>query len=396
MMILGGIVAVLIGITLWFQKNNTWLQISASEGHNIAIKTDGTLWAWGMNEYGQLGLGDTISRTSPTQVNADRNWKQVVCGDSHTMAIKTDDTLWAWGNNNFGQLGLKDNIEYKALVKFIPVTIFSIEKDIRTENDPYISSPLQVGYDTDWQNVDCGFEHTIAIKTNGILWAWGRNSEGQLGLGSGDTPYLDSPAQVGTNTNWSAIAGGMYHTLAVKTDGTLWAWGYNYFGQLGLGDTITRTSPTRVNTDTNWKQVACGSIYTLALKTDGTLWAWGLNEHGRVGLGDTISRTSPTQVNADRNWNQISCDGSHTLALKTDGTLWGWAYEMNVENAPDHHLPTQIGTDTNWKQVACGGSHILAFRTDGTLWAWGRNGDGALGLGDTTDRNTPTQVGRKD
>jgi len=196
--------------------------------------------------------------------------------------------------------------------------------------------------------------------------------------------------------NWSSVSCGTYHTIARKTDGTLWAWGYNWNGQLGLGDTTDRNTPTKVGTDTNWASVSCGAQHTLAIKTDGTLWAWGYNWNGQLGLGDTTERNTPTKVGTETNWSSVSCGVYHTLARKTDGTLWAWGAngdgQLGLGDTTDRYTPTKVGTDTNWSSVSCGVWHTIARKTDGTLWAWGANGNGQLGLGDNTSRNTPTQV----
>ena len=308
-------------------------------------------------------------------LSLDEEVSQVFAGNYHTLAIKTDGTLWAWGHNSYGELGLG-------------------------ATSTLVSSPTQVGTDTNWRAVAGGLYYTLAIKTDGTLWAWGYNGQGELGLG--DTTDRYSPTQVGTDTNWQAVSTGNYHTLAIKTDGTLWAWGYNNDGQLGLGDTTNRSSPTQVGTDTNWRAVAGGAWHTLAIKTDGTLWAWGYNGYGQLGLGDTTDRSSPTQVGTDTNWQAIANGYWHASAIKTDGTLWAWGHnsygELGLGDTDGRSSPTQVGTDTNWQAVAGGGCralgyYTLAIKTDGTLWTWGYNNHGQLGLGDTTDRSSPTQVG---
>ena len=172
---------------------------------------------------------------------------------------------------------------------------------------------------TNWKRVACGIFHTAAVKTDGTLWSWGKNKYGGLGLG--DTTHRSSPVQVGTLTDWRLVTSGYYHIAAIKNDGTLWSWGRNNSGQLGLGDTANRSSPVQVGTLTNWKLVASGAYHVAAVKTDGTLWLWGYNNyHGGLGLGDTTNRSSPVQVGTLTNWKLVASGSDHTVAIQ-DGYL---------------------------------------------------------------------------
>jgi len=259
-----------------------WQTVSKIGGHTVAIKTDGTLWAWGTNTHGQLGLGDYINRNYPIQIGTDNDWELATAGNGHTVAIKTDGTLWIWGHNSYSKLGLGNDTLYR-----------------------YRLYPTQVGTDNDWKIATAGEEHTLAIKTDGTLWAWGLNWRGKLGIDNTDGIVSErrlSPTQVGTDTNWKTVTAGLRYTIAIKTDGTLWAWGDNTHGRLGLGDTTNRYYPIQVGTNTDWKVVDAGWGHTVALKNDSTLWAWGNNKHGQLGLGDDIDRLYPTQVGIDIDW----------------------------------------------------------------------------------------------
>jgi alpha-tubulin suppressor-like RCC1 family protein len=330
------------------------------------------MWAWGSNYKGKLGLGDTTTRSSPTQVGALTDWENVYAGGgSATAGLKTNGTLWTWGNNAFhGRLGHGDTIDR--------------------------SSPTQVGALTNWASMGVGNAHMIAIKTDGTLWAWGYNADyGNLGLGN--LTNYSSPKQVGALTAWSKISTGYNNNLALKTDGTLWAWGHNPNGQLGLGDTNNRSSPTQVGALTTWSSIHAGEDLVAAIKTDGTLWMWGQNNAGQLGLGNTTYYSSPKQVGADTNWASASVDAFQSIALKTNGTLWAWGAngggQLGLGNTTNRSSPVQIGALTTWSSIGVSGYHTHAIKTDGTLWGWGANFGGLLGLGNATYFSSPVQVG---
>ena len=241
--------------------------------------------------------------------------------------------------------------------------------------------------------------NSFIIKNDGTLWACGKNSYGQLGLG--DTNNRNIFTQITTNTNnIKSICCGDGHTIILKNDGTLWGCGYNYYGALGLGDANNRTTFTQITTNVNdIKSVYCGSRQTFILKNDGTLWGTGYNGNGELGLGDTNNRTTFTQITTNaNNVKLISCGYYHTCILKNDGTLWGCgenAYgQLGLGQTTGSKTTfTQITTNTNnIKSVNCGGRFTLILKNDGTLWTCGHNGYGQLGLGDTSDRATFTQV----
>jgi serine protease len=343
-------------------------KISAGYTHTIALKRDSTLWAWGDNDYGQLGDGSTTDRNAPVQIGTGTDWVSVSAGSYHTVALKSDGTLWAWGQNAFGQLGDGSTTDRNA--------------------------PVQIGTGTDWVSVSAGSYHTAALKSDGTLWAWGYNDYGQLGDGS--TTRRNAPVQVGTGTEWASVSTGTpYYTVALKSDGTLWAWGYINYG-LGVGSESIVNSPVQIETGTQWASVSTTNRHTVAMKTDGTLWAWGDNSYGQLGDGSTFNKNAPVQIGTSTNWFSVSAGSYHTVALKSDGTLWAWGQnaisQLGDGSTTDRNAPVQIGTGTDWVSVSTGSLHTVALKSDGTLWAWGYNYDGQLGDGSTTRRNAPVQI----
>jgi alpha-tubulin suppressor-like RCC1 family protein len=335
------------------------------------FKLGPALFAWGDSTNGQLGRNNTIVVSSPIQLGSLTNWKQISAGGEFGAAVKTDGTLWSWGANNGGRLGQNNTISR--------------------------SSPVQIGLSADWYSITSGNDTSVAIKTDGTIWSWGGGLNGRLGLNS--TLYRSSPVQIGLSSDWSNVAVGSYGSVsAIKSNGTLWAWGSNSSATLGLLDVIDRSSPTQVGTLTNWKQTS-QSYFTIAVKTDGTLWGWGTSGGGALGTNASpVIFSSPIQIGALTNWNKVSSKGRGVNAIKTDGTLWGWGNNfrgmLGLNNTIYRSSPVQVGALTNWKEISTSSSFTgAAIKTDGTLWSWGSNASGELGLNDTIYRSSPIQVG---
>ena len=356
-----------------------WKQVSAGEYHTVAIKSDGTLWAWGRNYSGQLGDGTTEDKLVPTQEStAATDWNVTSAGGSHTTAIKSDGTLWAWGRNIYGQLG-----DGTTTWRSVP-----------TQEDTNA---------TNWSSVSAGGAHTTAIRSDGTLWEWGDNWHEDMEE-DGETTNRLIPAQEPTlSTDWSSVsAGDSYDITAIKSDGTLWAWGDNYDGQLGDGTTTWRSVPTQEITEkSDWISVNLGWRLTTAIKTDGTLWAWGNNYIGQLGDGTIVNKPVPTQeINGATDWTSISAGDIHSTAIKSDGTLWAWGSNnrgrLGDGTMTSRPVPTREDTNaTNWSSVSAGGAHSTAIKSDGTLWAWGNNDSGQLGDGTTEDKWVPTHTARE-
>jgi alpha-tubulin suppressor-like RCC1 family protein len=321
----------------------TWSKLSAGSTTSMAIKTDGTLWSWGNNNSGQLGLGDTVNRSSPVQIGSLTEWAQISSGGSpNTLAIKNNGTLWSWGNNLYGQLGLSNQTYYSspkqvgALTNWLQVSAgHEYTLAVKTDNTLWgwgytfngtigngssgfgnIQSPVQVGAAISWSKTSAGYNVSHGISTSGALYAWGANGGGQLGLGN--TTDQSLPQQVGSLTDWLDVAGYYGWSMAIKTDGTMWAWGVNSFGRLGLGNTTNYSSPKQVGALTSWVKlfVAKGVNTCLAIKNDGTLWSWGSSNSGQLGLGNTTDYSSPKQVGSSTNWLTASI-GNQSIGINT-------------------------------------------------------------------------------
>ncbi len=257
-----------------------------------------------------------------------------------------------------------------------------------------ITAPTRLGSANDWKEVASGGYHTLAIKTDGSLWGWGYNKYGQLGDSS--TSTRNAPVRIGTSTDWLHISASWAHSLAIKSDGSLWSWGYNNRGQLGVGTTGNATSPQRIGSASTWQQIAAGTYHSLALKLDGTLWSWGDNTNGQLGDGTNANKTAPVAIVPASTWKRVAAGAFHTLAIKSDGSLWTWGsnYYNQLGNgtAYDMNAPVHIGINTDWKQVVGGDRHSAAVRSDGTLWMWGDDSSGQLGDSGTTARSVPAKL----
>jgi len=288
------------------------LFVSAGDNHALALKSDGTVYAWGANWSGQLGDGTTTDRHTPVQVSSLTNVTMVAGGEDHSVALKSDGTVWSWGWNNVGQLG--DNTTTDRLT---PVQVLTGASGCATNlcNITKISS---------WQ------QHTLALKSDSTVWAWGRNNKGQLG--DNTTTNRRTPVQVSGLSGIIDVAAGQFHSLALKSDGSVWAWGENVYGQLGDNTTTQRLTPVRVVTGAsgcgtylcNINAIVAGDEHSLVLKDDYTVWGWGGDWTGQLGDGSTTDKKTPVQVSGLTNVNAIGRGYDHSIAVKTNNCLWAW------------------------------------------------------------------------
>lgn len=358
-------------------------QIVSGMYHTIVLKANGSLWACGHNGYGQLGLNDTTNRASFTQVteNINNDVKQVACGFYHTVILKKDGSLWSCGNNGYGQLGLGDTTER------------------------YTFTQITTNINNNVKQVACGLQYTVILKNDGSLWSCGRNSYGELGLNNTSSKTTFTKATTNVYNDVKQIICGSYYTFILKTDGSVWACGQNTEGQLGLGNTTNKFIFAKVATNINndVKQIACGDSHTIILKNDGSVWSCGNNDKGQLGLGDTSDRKTFTQVttNINNDVKKVICGYNYTIILKTDGSVWSCGQNnsgqlgLGTSDTNAHSTFTQATTNiSDVKQIACGGYHTIILKTDDSVWFCGLNNNGQLGLNDTDNRTTFTQVPR--
>ena len=297
------------------------------------------------------------------------------------VIVRTDTdyarTVWSWGCNSYGQFG--DN---SVVSKSSPVSV--------------------VGGFTDWCQVSAGCEHTLGVRTNGTIWAWGAGDSGRLGDNC-DSNRSSPVSVIGGFTDWSQVAAGFRSSFGLRTNGTIWSWGYNQqSGNLGDGTTVNKSSPVSViGGFTDWCQVAASGTsnsvchWALAVRQNGTAWAWGWNSCGQLGNNSTVSRSSPVSVvGGFTDWCQVSAGAQHSMGLRQTGQLYAWGNGSNGRlgnNSTDTQLQpvAVVGGFTDWCQFNAGGLNSFAIRTNGTLWAWGEAGTGALG------NNCATYAGSK-
>lgn len=332
--------------------------------HVVSIKSNGTLWGWGLSDIGQLS-NTLFSNPTPFQLSPSTDWSKVSAGNNNTFIIKSNGSLWAMGKGSFGLLG----------------------NGSTTQSNPTIQ---QIGTATNWQKISASNEMTIGLKTDGTIWGWGQNDEYEMGNNTCCANQL-TPIQIGTANQWVDIETSMAASVfALKNDGTIWGWGLNLGGLLGNSTVMARSVPTQLNTATDWASIHVGAAHILALKTNGTLWSWGGGEYGQTGdnFPSSYYRDTPTQVGTDT-WSKVFAGWKVSFGIKPDGTLWAWGRndvgQLGIGNTTNQFTPIQVGTDTDWVDVVSGGAgndqFTIATKSDGTVWVWGDNQVGQYGNG---------------
>ena len=336
--------------------------ISAGLDHVMVQKSDSTIWAWGGGNCGQIGDGTSHDRPHPVQITALPNVKAVAAGWIYSVAVKSDGTAWAWGDDQYGQLGDQRYLGQSR-------------------------TPVQVPEVSGLTAVSAGAYHATAVKSDGTVWEWGALD-----------PYSPAlPAQVAGLTGVKSVAAGYSHSVAVKSDGTVWSWGSDYEGELGDGNTHTFSStPVQTQGLSGFTAVAAGNCFTVALKSDGTVWSWGNNENGQLGDGTYTARSTPVQVVGIANAFAIAAGAFHAVAAVKGGSVYTWGYNGNGQlgngTTDDSPLPVVVPDLTGATAIATGYRFTIAKRSDSTLWSWGDNSHGQLGDGHLVHNPQPGQI----
>jgi alpha-tubulin suppressor-like RCC1 family protein len=388
-------------------------QVSAGYNHTLALRSNGTVWAWGDNTSYELGLGSTSTAEAignepePVAVTGlTGTFTAVAAGgddqdpfDSHSLALKSDGTVWAWGSNKYGQLG-----------------------DAALDNDGnYLTlsgAPLQITTfpaNTTIIAIAAGTGFSMALDSNGNVWVWGRNDLGQLGNGTVDSKPPSAlqfktdvaPAKIASLSNITGIAAGGYHALAVDKTNAVWAWGLDNCGQLGdnvpsstgsscvFATTPVVSNPLLVPTLNGVLSVAAGSYHSLAIMSNNSVEAWGANGGGQLGIGTSSDSSLPEPVSSLTSVTSVAGGSGHSVALSgTSVATWGANSLGQLGNGNTTIIRSDVpisGVLTGAAGVTAGGFYTVAWKSDGTVWAWGQNDSGQLGNGTTaTDSSTPT------
>ncbi|NBU70442.1 MAG: hypothetical protein EBS53_03185, partial [Bacteroidetes bacterium] len=324
----------------------TWQGLDGNLGkgedsHVLAVRSDGTLWAWGANTEGQLGDGTKVSKDLPNQIGVRTNWVKAFAGGSHSLALRSDGTLWAWGLNTYGQLGVARMKTFTETTGSNNMNVTTYQKAVAVDDQV---RPIQVGSFKNWLTLSAGGQHNLALKKDHSLWVWGDHSKGQLGIGSvgGATTETNtngsmifSPTRLGS-AFWTDVSAGLDHSLGVRADGTLWGWGNNETGQLGDGTRVERKSPVQIGTANNWKKVWAGNAASFAQKNDGSLFRWGDSTNENSGSVKIVEE--PAEVS----FSQL---GLGSLVLREGGQAVGFGIVSFQPVSRMADLSVQLGLE---------------------------------------------------
>jgi RHS repeat-associated protein len=476
------------------------IAVAAGGGHSLALRFDGSVWTWGDNSQGQLAITNTsVNFKRPTLVNGISNIVAISAGAVHSLALQSDGTVWAWGHNRYGQIGGNTNIVvnprptivknisgvvsltaggfssmaqlangavatwgsqgHQRLINPSALTGLAFLQGLYHDSNP---SPVNLQLSTDAVNLSaigdgffsitltnnppleflsnhksvlvradgtvwsCGFNgfgvlgtatetsrnrlvqiqglteilatstgggHSLAVRRDGSVWTWGGNVFGQLGDGT-VVPRL-APGKLSISSGLTIVSAGGQHSLAIDTNATVWAWGCNFYGQLGDDTVSNRVVPIHLSSLTGITNISTGNQHSLALDNLGRVWAWGDNRYGQIGDGTFSRRLVPTNVLASPTaCSAIAAGDHHSLGLTASGNVYAWGDNNSgqIGNNTQQNQSSPVQVLTGIKAIGAGSQFSVALSTNGTVWTWGLNSSGQLGDGTTTTRLTPVQV----
>jgi len=363
--------------------------------HTIIANSDGTVSSWGENEDGQLGNGNNTDSNEPVIVDmsgvlSGKTITAVAAGRYHSLALASDGIVYAWGGNRYGQLGNGNNINSN-----VPIAVDT--------------SGVLLGKTI--TAIAVGSEFSLALTSDGTVYSWGSNNLGQLGNGS--TTNTNVPVMAVTNgvlsgKTISAISAGLYHSIALSSDGMIYSWGHNFNGQLGNGNNNNSNVPVTVNmsgvlSGKTITGITSGGAHVLALDSDGKVYSWGGNYSGQLGIGDNTNSNVPVIVDASdvlsgKTLTTIAAGYQHSLAVDSDGNVYSWGKNSSGQlgngNTTDNNIPVQVNSSGSLSgktiiAIATGKYHSIALDSEGGIYTWGYNIDGQLGDGSNTRRTTP-------
>uniref|UniRef100_A0A803L4T6 Ultraviolet-B receptor UVR8 n=1 Tax=Chenopodium quinoa TaxID=63459 RepID=A0A803L4T6_CHEQI len=333
------------------------LLVSAGASHSVALLSGNVVCSWGRGEDGQLGHGDAEDRFSPVQLSAldGHDVNSITCGADHTLAYSEPRVqVYSWGWGDFGRLGHGNS------------------------TDLFIPHPIKTLDGVKIKQIACGDSHCLAVTMDGVVASWGRNQNGQLGIGTAEDSLIPQKIQAFQGIPVKMVAAGAEHSAAVTESGEVYGWGWGRYGNLGLGDRKDRLVPERSSSIDGIKmiQVACGWRHTITVTSSGSIYTYGWSKYGQLGHGDFEDHLTPYKLEAlsGQMISQISGGWRHTMAVTSEGKLYGWGWNKKV------------------MQICCGWRHTLAVTERNNVFSWGRGTNGQLGHGDSADRNSPTMI----